>query len=46
MTFLHRLNEQYFDGGLSSEVMDLLDSINTARPEVQEWVDRMCRCKS
>lgn len=43
MTFLHDMNAKYFDGGLSPQVMDLMDSINRERPEVQEWVDRMCR---
>ncbi len=43
MTFIQSLNEQYFSGSLSGEVLDLLEPINRERTEVQEYVERMSR---
>ena len=43
MTFLDQINENYFNNGLSPEVLILLDPINTERIEVQNWVERMSR---
>jgi hypothetical protein len=41
MTFMERINETYFDGALSGAVMEHLDSINSERPEVQGFIERM-----
>ena len=43
MTFLDRINQNYFNNGLSPEVLLLLDPINRERIEVQNWVERMSR---
>lgn len=43
MTFLDQINENYFNNGLSPEVLILLEPINTERIEVQNWVERMSR---
>lgn len=43
MTFMQRINAAYFDGRLSSAVMEHLDSINHERPEVQSFIERMAR---
>jgi hypothetical protein len=43
MSFVGELNERYFDGRLSPEVLALMASIDAERPEVQALVERMCR---
>ena len=43
MAFIDDLNERYFDGTLSSEVMRLLGPINNHRPEVRNFVERLFR---
>ena len=43
MTFIQSLNEQYFSGSLSIEVLSLLEPINQERTEVQDYVERMSR---
>lgn len=43
MTFLEQINRDYFDHGLSPEVLILLEPINNERLEVQNWVGRMSR---
>jgi hypothetical protein len=43
MAFVDDLNERYFGGALSSEVMRLLGPINDHRPEVRNFVERMFR---
>jgi hypothetical protein len=43
MAFMKRINETYFDGMLSTAVMEHLESINDERPEVQSFVERMAR---
>jgi hypothetical protein len=41
MPFMTRINEEYFDGALSRNVLEHLDSINSDRPEVHQWIERM-----
>jgi hypothetical protein len=43
MTFLERINQNYFNNGLSPEVLLLLGPVNNERVEVQNWVERMSR---
>ena len=43
MTFLDRINQNYFNNGLSAEVLLLLGPVNNERVEVQNWVERMSR---
>lgn len=43
MSFVSKLNELYFRGNLSPEVIELLQPVDAERPEVQAFVDRMCR---
>lgn len=43
MQFMERINKEYFDGALSSAVMDHMEAINEERPEVQSWIERMAR---
>ncbi len=43
MTFIQSLNEQYFSGSLSSEVLSLLDPINHERAEVHAFVERVSK---
>jgi hypothetical protein len=41
MSFAGSLNERYFDGKLSPEVMALIGLVDDQRPEVHRFVDRM-----
>jgi hypothetical protein len=43
MSFVDELNDCYFGGALSSEVIHLLGPINDHRPEVRNFVERMFR---
>lgn len=43
MTFLHRINQDYFEGNLSPQVLELLEPLAEERPEVHEWMERMAR---
>ena len=43
MPFLDDLNETYFDGRLSPEVLGLMAPVAGERAEVREFVERMCR---
>jgi SAM-dependent methyltransferase len=43
MSFLQRVNQDYFDGDLSPQVMELLDPLDEERPEVHQWIERMAR---
>lgn len=43
MSFIRKLNHEYFGDGLSAEVIALLGPIDAQRPEVQRFVARMCR---
>lgn len=43
MSFVGKLNDRYFDGDLSPEVIRLLEPVNDERAEVHEFVERMFR---
>jgi hypothetical protein len=43
MSFIDRMNSQYFDGRLSQNVLTLLEPVNGERPDVRGFVERMCR---
>ena len=43
MSFIDRMNSQYFDGRLSQNVLTLLEPVNDERPDVRGFVERMCR---
>lgn len=43
MSFVNELNNRYFEGRLSKEVLELLEPVNDERSEVQTFVARMFR---
>jgi SAM-dependent methyltransferase len=43
VTFVDRINQEYFEGELSPEVLELLAPLDDERDEVHQWVERMAR---
>ncbi len=43
MTFLQKINNEYFNNELSPDVLELLAPMDEERPEMHQWIERMSR---